>query len=1142
MELEGIPKDGRKERKMNIKKKVIAFLFLAVAAFASLAFQAPVETQAAMADNAYTKPFNAPYYEYRVATTYQSATSYPVGWNKQGGRWFYMTDSTHYYREGLATIDGKNYLFDHDGYCVTGWVRYTQDVKWGLDGIRIMYFDPTNAWMLTGYQEIDGIGRSFGNSGYLQIGRGNKLVYNNKTYMLDDAAVCSQPVQSEGTPLTPAKNTFKNLSEDDVVSGNYEFQAQMLDDTEIEVFGYTPIPDSQIKNAAGKNNYFCIVKDDSLKGKIGAWYRNVGTYHGRVIDAKATVTDYELFDHFGQDYGLIGLPKSGRLGLAITHVKSAEITFEFYDHETGEPVEVQGFATITDIDFAQACEITSPYDTIYVADDCEILYTQSSSGTPIFADDILNSKMRTDYDTSGQVLVEYTGNTFSYRFYNDMSFWNNTAGDPYYTLSGDCLRPFFSESDVYKDTDLGQHSWQGYSATRFARVETPHPPTKTVSDNDEKDVTEDTLGSMDESFTYKISENVPMQADSRFYYTNYQIVDKLEPCLDYVSARVETDAGTDVSSLYNIGVSGQTVTFTCKDPSNANFYGQTYHYIINVKIDKSADISSYLGDDGFYRIPNKASLIVKSDYEDETYDTNEVITKVKKPEPAKFTIALTKTSADTSLTDGNANYSLQGAEFTVYKDQACTSSVGKITTDASGKGTITGLTAGKYWVKETKAPLGYALDQTVQVINATNATSGQTYTLNVKDVPLSDPVAILLKKVDESTGKGEGLKDAQFEVKYYTSIMDTDPAAAGLSPERTWVFKTDDDGALLYDTDYLVSGDDLYLNANGTPVLPYGTLTFKEIKAPEGYLVNSTVIVAKIDKSGSTNITYNEPTQKEQPLTLRLTKTEEGSGKAVKGVEFTHTDPDGKTKVYTTDQNGKLTISNLAYGNHTLVETKTVGGLQINTHKIQFTVGTDNKITITSGSAEATETNGKVTVTVASDGCIDVAMENKLANFDILVHKVNENSTKLEGAKFALYSDPACENQISVGTTNKDGELNFPGLKLGTNYFLKEIEAPSGYQIPVNDDGSAVVYKINLEGSAVDGKVTLYVNDKAYTSDSGQFHIGGTKAKRVADITVINQTGLQLPETGSNLTLIILMTGIAIVVIGGILVWRRKKK
>lgn len=110
-----------------------------------------------------------------------------------------------------------------------------------------------------------------------------------------------------------------------------------------------------------------------------------------------------------------------------------------------------------------------------------------------------------------------------------MSFWNNTAGDPYYTLSGDCLRPFFSESDVYKDTDLGQHSWQGYSATRFARVETPHPPTKTVSDNDEKDVTEDTLGSMDESFTYKISENVPMQADSRFYYTNYQIVDKLEP-------------------------------------------------------------------------------------------------------------------------------------------------------------------------------------------------------------------------------------------------------------------------------------------------------------------------------------------------------------------------------------------------------------------------------------------------------------------------------------------------------------------------------------------------------------------------------------------------------------------------------------
>lgn len=1125
------------EKKMKIKQKVVALLFLAIAAFATFAFS-PVDTQAAMADNAYTKPFNAPYYEYRTATTLQSATSYQVGWNQSGGKWFYMTDSRHYYADGLATIGGKNYLFDHNGYCVTGWVRFTEDVKWGYQGPRIMYFDPTNAWMVTQYQVIDGIGRSFGNSGYLQYGRGNKVVWNGVEYILDDAGVCAQWKPSQGTSLVDAKTKFETLAEDDVVDGNYEFQAQVNDNTEVVPWGFTPIKTKEDYSYISFN----IVSDDSMKGQFGAWYYNVGTYKGRVIDAKSTVTDYDLYDQFGTECAYIGMAHT-RLGIAISNCVSAEVKIEFYDHETGKPVDVQGFATVTDIDSAQACEITSDYDKIYVADDCELMYTPGDSGNPIFCDPIENGKLRNDGDTSGQVLVNFTGSSFSFRFYNDDSFWESN-GVPFYSMSDttSTSHPFFTVDDVMNASDLGNHSWQGYIASRPARVATPHPPAKTVSDSDEKDVTTNTLKDMDEGYSYKISENVPMQASNKFYYTNYQIVDKLEPCLDYVSARVENDAGQDVSSLYSINVSGQTVTFTCKDPSADSFYGQTYHYIINVKIDKTSDLSGYLKDD-HYEIPNKGSLIVKSDYEDETYDTNQVITKVKVPEPAKITINLTKTGSNTECTEGNPNYTLKDTEVTVYSDEKCTVSVGKITTDENGKGSISGLNAAKYWVKETKAPSGYSLNQTPQAIDATNATNGQTYEIEISDVPLLDPVGILLQKIDATTNKAGAMQGAQFEVKYYTSIMDSDPAAAGQTPARTWVFETDSDGYLTYDEDYLVSGDELYVNANGTPSLPYGTLTFKEIKAPEGYLINSTIITAKIDASSSgLDISYQAPTQKEQPLTLRLTKTEAGSGKAVEGVVFTHTDPDGKQKTYTTDANGKITISNLAYGNHTLVETKTVAGLTLNTQKIQFTVGTDNKITITSGSAEETSTNGKVTVNVANDGCIDVAMENKLANFDILVHKVNENSTKLEGAEFTLYSDSNCKTQIGKATSNSDGELRFSDLTIGAVYYMKETAAPEGYKIPVNSDGSEIVYKIQTASSAVDGTFTLYVNDKAYTSDSGQFHVAGTASDRVADLTIVNQTSVQLPETGSNGMIIIAGVGAVLACVAIVLIVRRKKK
>ena len=56
------------------------------------------------------------------------------------------------------------------------------------------------------------------------------------------------------------------------------------------------------------------------------------------------------------------------------------------------------------------------------------------------------------------------------------------------------------------------------------------------------------------------------------------------------------------------------------------------------------------------------------------------------------------------------------------------------------------LDAGRYYVKEVKAPKGYALDTEIYSVNVS---SGNTSWVTSKDEPLFDPVAIMLFKTSD---------------------------------------------------------------------------------------------------------------------------------------------------------------------------------------------------------------------------------------------------------------------------------------------------------------------------------------------------------------------------------------------------------
>ena len=234
-------------------------------------------------------------------------------------------------------------------------------------------------------------------------------------------------------------------------------------------------------------------------------------------------------------------------------------------------------------------------------------------------------------------------------------------------------------------------------------------------------------------------------------------------------------------------------------------------------------------------------------------------------------LTLTKQSANTSLTSGNSCYSLAGATYGVYSDAGCSTQVTTLTTDASGNAGTVSLNEGTYYYKEITAPSGYALDSTVGSINVT---ASQTSTVSVTDTPVNDPVAITLTKIDSATGEaaqgGASLEGAEFTVKFYAGFYDAGNLPANAT--RTWVIKTKkitsgDKTAYItrLANEYKVSGDDFYTNASGTAVLPLGTLSIEETKAPEGYKLDG----ATLQASGSgTKVTGKYVTQITQNGTI----------------------------------------------------------------------------------------------------------------------------------------------------------------------------------------------------------------------------------------------------------------------------------
>lgn len=491
-------------------------------------------------------------------------------------------------------------------------------------------------------------------------------------------------------------------------------------------------------------------------------------------------------------------------------------------------------------------------------------------------------------------------------------------------------------------------------------------------------------------------------------------------------------------------------------------------------------------------------------------------------------VNLQKTSSVPDVTNGNDCYSLKGAEYGVYSDSSLSgaSKVGVLTTDENGESNTLTLNAGTYYVRETTAPKGYALDKTTYTVTIK---PNETYKLKVSDKPTLDPVGVLLGKVDKETNqnKPEGslsLEGALFTAKFYAGVQsDSDPAVEGKTANRTWIFRTNEDGFCYYEEKYLESGDELYLSPTKNPSLPIGTLTIQETKAPEGYLINPEVYTVKItsNNNGSEFVyTYNQPTIPEQSLDLNIVKKEKGKEYAIEGAVFEHTKPDGTTETVTTDANGVCKFKTLGYGQHKVREVSAPEEYTVNSGVVTFTVAKDNKITLDSNTAK----DNSMQFEVEKEGTARLCVEDTLAPYQLKITKVNEKGKTLEGAEFTLYEDAEGTKVVSKIVTDNTGVVTTDPLEVEKKYYLKETKAPQGYRIPKDINGNDYVYEIYTK---INDKrqYEYYVNGEVHTKDSGDYAIEGTPHERIVNLKVENHTGLQMPETGNHATLIIVLLG-----------------
>ena len=403
----------------------------------------------------------------------------------------------------------------------------------------------------------------------------------------------------------------------------------------------------------------------------------------------------------------------------------------------------------------------------------------------------------------------------------------------------------------------------------------------------------------------------------------------------------------------------------------------------------------------------------------------------------------------------------------VAEAQVIAPTIETIITDENGDAyTQNKLPYGKYIVKETKTPADYepSVDFTFSITedeSEVEEIAKKTKNIVVNNEQLETYIKLIKK--DKNTGELVTLNSTTFEIKATEDIYDRatnkiifkkgETISQKVGNTTYTSFTTNADNIVVPNNSYHSNNDNMAEVT--TPLkLPVGSYEITELKVPDGFLQLESPITFEIknikdydtDKDG--DFIKEIVVENEQPTgTINLDKTiairEDVDTSLVdisdlSGIEFKLTakediidKADGSViykkgqeiKTYNLSKDGKLTITDLPMGIYEIEETKTLDGLILNTTKYEV------------------KFEQKDLTTKVYDNQLDVSNDTTLVDFS----KTDITGDKeLPGAKLQVIDE---EGNVVDKWTSTENTHKIEGLKVGSEYTLKEEIAPDGYVI-----------------------------------------------------------------------------------------------
>lgn len=538
---------------------------------------------------------------------------------------------------------------------------------------------------------------------------------------------------------------------------------------------------------------------------------------------------------------------------------------------------------------------------------------------------------------------------------------------------------------------------------------------------------------------------------------------------------------------------------------------------------------------------------------------------------------LKKTSGKPDLTNGNSNYSLAGAVYTVYTDERCTKKAtyfGELRTNDKGETGKVEILPGTYYVKETTAPASYQLSS--EVFKVTVADKATVH-VDAVDTPVYSKLS--LKKVSADEGRTNGLTDGNtcYSLEGAEYYVYTDAACKTRAKDS--------------------SGKDITLvtKADGTTneaEVVAATYYVREIKASKGYYLDDCntkkphSVTLELGKNGSVTCTERPM---DDPFVVSLTKKSYKNGVEVtdnapslEGAIFEvdyYQNTDGKTSgtpnkkwYFKTDEDGHLIVSNESYyvksavlddgttvssdslyrdkngnvvyplGTYTLKEVKSPTYYEIKgTATIKGTGTTvddpSKPLTLivktdpdkgTPGIYDgAKPTSGRISVTNE----VGITYNEEVYEGSLKVVKYGDDNKPLADVKFKLVGD---DDSVYTGTTDKNGVYTFKEL-MPQHYVLTETETPDGSTLLKDNVDVNIPYEVS-DQKAKDAKMDTSKAVHDASKDMYYFY----------DITYNIKNGQAFPVvyTGGDQTMLYIgMTAaLAMIGLGGYMVIRRRRE